>query len=768
MADEEIKHFISNRFGSKGLSDAIDPEQSPVRTNPEPEMFEQSIDLRTIYPYSCSPYYHKDRVHYLDKDTIEYFQRLLDRNNGNYTERIYNSVMKYATANMPYIPDEEENEANKSPIVIPAGYSQNRQESRLNFATDVEIEMPSGALLMARSVDISASGIQLKVKQLVDIINDMELELSFPQLEEKEEQRFGQVTYILKKHEIGSLYMSLFLVRKDPGEAPFDLFIESFIQAKKHRYRIDSEDSSLALVSKAWEYLYIKSLPYLACFISSARERIQIQEVCLSESNTLQIKGLGQAMLSHLESNLSTFRINGIATNEVLSPEIFAFRYQGDGMRYRLCASSWQFKDGAERLNFIRAGIDEESFVAWRIEIVKLEDLPKARSRELLARLFKESDAQADNLISLLNEYDYMMYLVDITEHMKKDPLLADDVSHTPLADHFLDDFALKHARTSDFTRLRLGISKRRNEQRYIYKSPVVLKLYGKKYKGNTIDFSTNGLKVETDRPRDFQIRDTVYLEFTGFNKKFRTAKLKSEPYRVVAITPDESICLCRDHRVSQHKAAIFLRKLINQNVEVLKHCTGELWMSTKARLIEAWMHQCLPTQSLLVSRKNNQYYIPYIIQSDTTRELLAPFAMGEGLYDFRNLFERTELTSLFRHLVVEQAHTMSLEFYVSKVSPTAKGIKVKLWSDFTSDLERAEYLRNQFKLDTFAAYSVSLSKIPKLDKSDLREDMNVIRRNSRHRLIEFEETYKSLVGVVELTNINQQVKARYNLDSSL
>ena len=35
-------------------------------------------------------------------------------------------------------------------------------------------------------------------------------------------------------------------------------------------------------------------------------------------------------------------------------------------------------------------------------------------------------------------------------------------------------------------------------------------------------------------------------------------------------------------------------------------------------------------------------------------------------------------------------------------------------------------------------------------------------------RLIEFEETYKSLVGVVELTNINQQVKARYNLDSSL
>ena len=176
-------------------------------------------------------------------------------------------------------------------------------------------------------------------------------------------------------------------------------------------------------------------------------------------------------------------------------------------------------------------------------------------------------------------------------------------------------------------------------------------------------------------------------------------------------------------------------------------------------------MHQCLPTQSLLVGRKNNQYHVPYIIQSETTAGLLAPFKLGDDLYQFSQLFERTELTSLFRELKVEQPHTISLEAYVSKTGPKAEDIVVKLWQDFDSDLARAEYIQSQMDSHRFMAYSVSLSKIPKLDKSDLREELNILRRNSRHRLMEFEETYKSLVAIVELMDVTRQIRERYNLD---
>jgi len=221
---------------------------------------------------------------------------------------------------------------------------------------------------------------------------------------------------------------------------------------------------------------------------------------------------------------------------------------------------------------------------------------------------------------------------------------------------------------------------------------------------------------------------------------------------------------LCRDHRVSQHKAAIFLSKLISKNADILKHCTGEIWMSTKARLIEAWMHQCLPTQSLLVARQRNKYSVPYIIESDTSTEVLKPFASSSGVFDFSALFDRKEITGLFRHLKIQLEHVNCLEIYVSQAGDTTDDVELRLWSDFETDLDRVEYIKSKYKSPGFAAYTVSLTAVPKLDKTSLSEELAVLRKNSRHRLVEFEDTYRSLVGVLELMPTTDKVTERYSL----
>ncbi|NNJ72680.1 MAG: PilZ domain-containing protein, partial [Enterobacterales bacterium] len=591
--DKQIISDILSGLASSDLNKVIEdavPATSEIEADSESE-YDISIDLREVYPYSCSPIYHNQRVHYLDKDTTRYFQQLLRQNNDRYTREIHDSVVKYASS---VIPKEqlEKSDAIKPPAVVPAGYSQTRHESRMNFATDVEIEMPSGILLDARSSDISTSGLQLKVQQLLDVISGMELRLSFPQLEEQYEKEFGQVVYIVQKYSVGPLHMSLFLSRKDPGATDFDVFIEKFIQSKKHRYRIDYEDSAIALFSKAWEYLYIKALPYVACFVSSSKDLIQIQEVAISESNQRQLLGLGQSMLNLVEQSMSASQLNKIATGKEPAPEVYSFRYNNDNFNRRLCGGSWQFHENSDRIKFLGVGVEQETFVAWRVEVIKLRNLPSARSQELLSRLREESQEQAQNLVEQLNQHDYLIYLVDISEQVKREPLLANSALATDVPDFFFDEFEIKSRKAKEFTRLRLGIAKRRNESRYIYASPVVVKLYGEKINAQTVDFSINGLKILTDNASKFTIRDRVTLEFSGFNRKFRTAKLKAEPYQVVAITPNGYICLCRDHRVSQHKAASFLKRLIERNIDVLEHCTGELWMSTKVRLVEAWMHE--------------------------------------------------------------------------------------------------------------------------------------------------------------------------------
>ena len=763
--DKQLISGILSNLAETDLDKVVE-NASASTSGIEPE-YDQPIDLREIYPYSCSPIYHNQRVHYLDKDTTRYFQQLLGQNNERYTKHIHDSVMKYASS---VIPKEAmaENSSIKPPVVIPAGYSQNRHESRLNFATDVEIEMPSGTLIDSRSADISASGIQLRVQQLLDVITGMELRLSFPQLEEQHEREFGQVVYVVQKYTVGSLYMSLFLSRKDPGESEFDIFIEKFIQSKKHRYRIDYEDSALALFSKAWEYLYIKALPYVACFIATAKDSIQIQEVTISESNQRQLLGLGQAMLSVIEEQMSASRLNNIANENELAPEIYSFRSKSDGINRRLCATSWQFAEASDRIKFLGVGIEEETFVAWRIEVIKLRDLPAARSAELLSMLKAESEEQANNLIEQLNQHNYLAYLVDISDQIKRDPLLANSSLAADVPGPFFDEFEIKSRKAKDFTRLRLGLAKRRNESRYIFATPVVVKIYGEKIQAQTVDFSINGLKIVTDMASRFSIRDRVTLEFTGFNRKFRTAKLKAEPYRVVAITPNGYVCLCRDHRVAQHKAAMFLKRLIEQNIDILEHCTGEEWMSTKTRLIEAWMHECLPTQGLLVARRKNQYQIPYIIESDSTQHILKPFSVGDKLYDFKSLFQQKRITDTFRRIVPEHGLVINQEIYVTLLEGVSGDLEIRFWSDFESDIARAEYVREHIKSPVFRAYHIAYSKVPKLDKSGLKQDMDVILKNARHRLAEFQKTYNALVGIMEFTDVTDTIKHRYNFESSL
>jgi len=527
---QDIKHFVSKRGGDKDLRGDISKLKNQgldLKYMSETERLslpcEEPIDLRDIFPSTSYPYKQDKITHYFDSSSEIFYLKQLKRANGRYTQAVYEAVLKHSAARLASsISGDLESEYEiaeenilELPSVIPVGYSQYRQENRLNFATDVEIELPSGSIITCRSVDISPSGIQLKLKQLLDVVDGMDMDLFFPVLEEKYEQNFGMVSYKLMKSSVGSMYMTLKLARIEPGEHPFDVFLQKFIESKKHRYRIDSEDSKRALTAKAWEYLYTKSLPYLACFVSTQGENIQIQEIAISEQNKRQMFGLGNSMLSFIEQKLSSFRLNGIAHNETTAEEIYAFRFQGDGIRHRLCAASWEFNDQKSKFAFLRTGIHEETFKAWQINVVKIKAMSEQRSSELLENLAASEPEQAKNLMAQLQNYEYLIYLIDIRDSLLRDPLLQHDDSEDIPEDSFFDDYTIQRDHSAEYTRLRLGITKQRNENRYIYKSPVLLRFYGESIKGHTLDLSVNGLKVALDKRKSFQVRDTVTIDIT-------------------------------------------------------------------------------------------------------------------------------------------------------------------------------------------------------------------------------------------------------------
>ncbi len=780
---QDIKHFVSKGGGDKSLrGDApqIKSQGLDLKYMSETERLSRScdepIDLRDIFPNTYYPYKQDKIIHFFDSSAERFYLKQIKRSRGRYTQAVYEAVLKHSAARLASsMTDnleaeyeiEVETDLQHLPTVIPVGYSQYRQEYRLNFVTDVEIEMPSGIIVKCRSVDISPSGIQIKLDQVIDIIEGMDMDLYFPVLEEKYEQHFGVVPYRLMKSSIGSMHMSLKLARKEAGEHPFDVFLERFIENKKHRYRIDAEDSRQALTAKAWEYMYTKALPYLACFVSTQGESIQIQELAISEQNKHQLTGLGNSMLSYIEQKMSSFRLNGIAHKERKPEEIYAYRLQDDGIRRRLCSISWEFTDQKSRLGFLRAGINDESFMAWQINVIKLEDISEQRRTELLEKLKASKPEQAESLLDQLKQYEYLFYLIDIRDTLLYDPLLQQDEMHEVMEHSFFDDYEIQRQPSAEYTRLRLGISRQRNEERFIYQSPILLHFYGESIKGHTLDLSVNGLKITLDKKQTFHMRDTVTIDFTGFNKRFRSSKLKRQSYRIAAITRDGSLCLTRDHRISQHKAAIFLNKLLIKNKDILPTCTGELWMSTKSRLMESWLNYCLPTQSLLMTRDESVYHIPFLLSGINTSEILKPFNISNKLFNFKHLLQHHIIKDKIKELRVDNGIPICTEIYVSQAEhlhESIANVEVKTWSDFKDDIERVEYLKKCTQCPTFRFYHLALTRVPRLDYNILMDDINIIRRNARHQLTEFENECDSLVAILELSDFTRSIRHRYNI----
>ncbi len=780
---QDIKHFISKGGGDKDLrgdAPAVKNQGLDLKYMNESEHLSSScdepIDLRDIFPNTYYPYKQDKITHFFDSSAERFYLKQMKRTRGKYTQAVYEAVLKHSAARLAssMTGDLEaeydikvETDFQHLPTVIPVGYSQYRQEYRLNFVTDVDIEMPSGNIVKCRSVDISPSGIQIKLNQVIDVIEGMDMDLFFPVLEEKYEKHFGVVPYRLMKSAIGSIHMSLKLARIEPGEHTFDVFLEQFIESKKHRYRIDAEDSRLALTAKAWEYMYTRSLPYLACFVSTEGKSIQIQELAISEQNKHQLTGLGNSMLSLLEQKISPMRLNGITNKKTKPQEIYAYRLQGDGVRRRLCSTSWEFNDQKDRLRFLRAGINKESFMAWQINAIKLEDISEQRSTELLEKLKASEPEQAESLLDQLKQYEYLFYLIDIKDTLLYDPLLQQDEMHEVMEQSFFDDYEIQRQPSAEYTRLRLGITRQRNENRYIYQSPIVLHFYGESIKGHTLDLSVNGLKVTLDKKQTFQIRDTVTIDFIGFNKKFRSSKLKRQSYRIAGITRNGALCLTRDHRISQHKAAIFLNKLLTKNKDILPTCTGELWMSTKSRLMESYLNYCLPTQSLLMTREEGDYHIPFLLSGINTSTLLKPFNIANKLYNFEHLLQHQIIKEKIKELRVDNGFPICTEIFVSQpehLHESIVNVEVKTWSDFKNDIERVEYLKRCARRPTFRFYHLALTRVPRLDFNILMDDINVIRRNARHHLTEFEKECDSLVAILELSDFTQLVRQRYNI----
>ncbi|MGM0629948.1 MAG: PilZ domain-containing protein [Pseudomonadota bacterium] len=123
------------------------------------------VDLRKKIPAEVEPYTFQGRTHYFDLTAKKIFEEGLRAYKGVFTNDTKAKILALKAHHQKVAEHkaQEQEEQDKALANFVAGYEYKRGEKRVNLVTSVKMELADGQMLNAMTVDVSLSGLQLKL-----------------------------------------------------------------------------------------------------------------------------------------------------------------------------------------------------------------------------------------------------------------------------------------------------------------------------------------------------------------------------------------------------------------------------------------------------------------------------------------------------------------------------------------------------------------------------------------------------------------------------
>ena len=756
------------------------------------------VDLRGNVDGDCRAYEHENRIHYLDDVAIKVFEENLKLYQG-YSFGVYEAVTN--TENNFRVIYQREKLGIKAAVTsekqkvyektqYPAKLYQlgqyfDRSEERMNFAIAVAVELGKFAQVEAVSSDISVNGCKLRLKGSQAVTLGQILSLNFVGMVQEFEfggqQSFSyEVRNVVTLNDVQLVGLSRVYSGKSQNDA-FKRFLQGYIQGNKRRYKINLDNTISALQVRHLETFTLAKLNELPVFLEQKGESLYPKYALTCHNN----QGLFQywqdeTRQSTLRFLLSPSRIERLkkARRSGKSLLVYSFIHESRGKAFFYTADEVELKeDKAFMKQFLGFAASKKSFSISDLTMIDI-DIKKAFSPLTLANtLTKKNDylntPPSKEVQGLIANIPFVVTVEDISsEH------LLENYQTYPFEDiniNRLKKFGHKR-NVAKYIVDEVGINykNQRQEPRFKYSTPVVVKADGVQWLGESHDFSTSGLKVELEKSTVLKKGDVVNLTFPNLQKITSSFSLKNLPYEVMRINRKKNIVnlriLVQKH---QHTGRSFFRLLIDKNRQKLTPDEYALITPGMAKALRNLYSASLIMTNLIVQTSGSRYKTESIVCSNEHGPLLSTMQSlsdNNDRYNLYPLLSSQELQNQVNNelkkmqpgdLPYKQVIYIALDHSISEVG---EAVKVKLASQLKTVKLQQMFVSSALKKGDFYALQLKLSRTDEPDMEHLNPELSYISSYAIHRGKQIEQDIWSVAAVMQVYDITHEVLLRKTL----
>ena len=755
----------------------------------------RTVDLRKRVDGDCRRIEHRGRVHYLDEVARDIFERGLRDYNGVFTQDTYERIMQaennyrvmYEQQKAAQAESAEDDTFDDESAfeLFKLGFYPYRDEERMNYTVEVHIELEGASACRAITNNISQGGLRIRVdRSQMQLQVGQQANIYFtgfakeftidPQLPIRYEiariSEENQRTYISLKRADGDL-------NKD-----FDAFITRFISGYKRRYRVNTDNTEIALLNKAHEQFYLPRMRRLTLYLQRHSKELSCKYVLTTYNN--------ESTLAHwynetnelaigpiFNKRRSQYMIKKLERNESCELTLLTFNIVAKGKVYFYSALVEELKKIELWDTFASFAVQKSSFQAFRLSLSPVNHKQAWRPQAVPQHINLPSREQpfTESVQHALSEIDYVATLDDVTDLIK--PFCGLSYNKDELAK--LRAFVHPPSPPQRSQAIKLEFVNLRSEQRYHLRSRCRVRSGSFSRDGLVLDISEHGLRIQVDEPIPGANRSEMQVSFTQLLQHHKNEPLTDVQYQIVNVDKSRTAFnLKLSEQPASQAAAQFLTRFIQQREERLpKIYENNSLKGFELGLRNLYCDAASAVPLFFYQTKTNEDFLGRIgvppVISDWSRLLqmpnsLLPKATLPTLLNTSGLLDKWK-SWLMSADKSERPMNQLLLFQLGWDDQNKRTVSVLAFDVETVTLDDIEHHVIQALLnDTIIAVNIELSRTGRPDRQFIEAEMQYLSAYAQYKVDRVERQLDSVLGVADSFSVTPLLTQSLELSESL
>lgn len=749
------------------------------------------IDLRGQVAGDCREYEYDSKVHYLDDTAIDVFEKQV-RLFGEYTMGVYEAVKNtennyrviYQKQRQLAAQEEDRSENNQNPHHAPLvqfGSYAKRVQERMNYSVHVEMFTEMNKSIQATTVDISVSGLKVKLNNEHLFKVGERLIIQFRGLEgEYTLDKKNGVAYTIVNIETSKKEQRLCMSRNPEFSThAFEEFLQRFIHGNKRRYKVNMDNTFDAIRLKTYEQYFTPNFSSVPLFIEKVEGVYKPKFALINDSN--------KEPLYYWSDEQFELKIGYLLTHEriehlLMQPNshqetiVFAFNHVKNEKVYFYSATQDELFKRPELMRvFLAYGGRKASWRVYKLQITDMDlkqtHLPLSLPDGISDAVKRQNQPPAPRLLARIKHVSNIALLTDITDEIgiqsyERLPIKREEIAALKVFGH------PRNKSPVPVKMFRFKYHNQRKETRYQLRSKVLINMEDVTLDGVCEDVSVRGLKVELGDYFPGNENDLIKLSFPVLQKVTKKYELINLPYKVKGMSYDRNVLHLQAVVDSLNTTAQrFFDELIRNNRSKLKAYKEEEEIPGIGTALRNLYARNVINTAFFIKKEGVEFILDAVAtNADQTRLTnLLSFNVEPGFYNLHFLYSTNGVELDFIQYTLKKIKTnnkpVMREVFVAfdpSKNEINDAIKSRFSDQFHDDKERKEFIAQAMAGGQFIAIKIFLARAGRPDTEQLQSEISYVGMYAIHRAKVLEEQLWNIIGVGDLIDVTDEVMIRH------